>query len=110
MNKDKSLHKRRFLNKEGFHSTAAISIKIEDDKEHNYAYSEISISDCSRSITLTLEFDTKEEIDNSLYKLDAIMLTCLEAKQHILSNMDSYIKRIEEKEFKKNNKDKNEKV
>lgn len=104
--KPRKFHRRRFLNKEGFHSVAAIDISFHDPKE--YGYSEINISDCSRVICLTLDMANKEDIDNAFFKLQAIIDTCQEAKEYLAENEHLYIEEFKRKELersKENNKD-----
>lgn len=75
---------RRFLNENGFHSTAAICITINDDEGEYANFSPIevdfSMSDCNRTISLSLDTSSEDELDNSLFKLQQIEEVCRKAK------------------------------
>lgn len=62
---------RKFLNSKGYHSTAAILASVEFDEGENYksAWSTLSISDCSRKVSIDLSADNKTELKNTLEKL-----------------------------------------
>lgn len=66
---------RRFLNRPGYESIACILASLE-----NRGYMELKISDCSRSVSLSLsEFESENNLDyfeNSLEKLEIIEKTC----------------------------------
>lgn len=73
--KDKQVFsKRAFLNKEGYHSNAAIVVSIE---KASYGtglfYGNLKISDCSKQIELAVDLENVEMLDNTLYKLNKII-------------------------------------
>ena len=85
--------KRAFLNEPYLTSlTSCISYKIEltaynkdiieadlyDQTSINFA-----ISDCSRNIYLDFDISTKEDMRNSLFKLDTIIETCMAMKEDL---------------------------
>lgn len=83
--KKKSLYKREFLNKKGFHSNAHIFVeignyddikkKIENgEKVREYDFPEIifDLMDCSRLIHLDFDIGDKAERTNSLYKINKL--------------------------------------
>jgi hypothetical protein len=62
---------RRFLNKDPHYSVAAIVAKID-----RYGDTELRISDCNNSISLSLhggDHNREDEWDNNMYKLDTIV-------------------------------------
>lgn len=84
---------RAFLNKPYMTSlSSCISYKI-TARSHNeaikkeglydYASIEFSISDCSRNISLDFDISNKEEMRNSLFKLDTIINNCMAMKEHL---------------------------
>lgn len=91
------LDERRFLNKGGHHSTAAICSVVNFDEEDIF-YSPIevqfSISDCSRVITLSIDVSTVDELENSLFKLQQLIdvsestKKCLEENRGIIENFE----------------------
>ena len=63
------LRVRKFLNKEGFQSTAAIHAVIQDTRSMSYGgLITLSISDCSRKIQFDFDNYEKEDRENSLAK------------------------------------------
>lgn len=96
-----------FLNKDGFNSIAAIGINITvpDEKDIYFEGGEILISDCNRQISLDLDFSSKEEIDNSLFKLHRIINICVNTLGFIKSNKKRFEKAIEIKNKKRDEKD-----
>lgn len=87
---------RRFLNKENFHSFAAIIGKIKIEKYYNdknllnsyYVTRYVSISDCSEKISLELNVETEEEYNNTLYKLDTLIDVFSKLKAGIISTRE----------------------
>lgn len=75
---------RRFLNRNGFHSTSSICVTINEDKADSYfspIYVEFSMSDCNKTIHLSIDTSTEKELDNSLFKLEQIEEVCRKAKE-----------------------------
>lgn len=76
---------RRFLNKNGFHSTAAICITIIDDegvyKDFSPIEVDFSMSDCNRTISLSIDTSSEAELNNSIFKLEQIEEVCRKAKE-----------------------------
>lgn len=75
-----SLYKRTFLNKDQFGSGGGMAaIRIKD--------SELSISDCNRTISLEFyidpEYDTEKDIENIEYKIDTIYDYVAELRKHV---------------------------
>lgn len=63
-----------------------------------------SISDCSRNIHLDFDISTKEEMRNSLFKLDTIIKTCQAMKEDIKVARKEVLKgQKRAKELKENN-------
>jgi nitrate reductase NapAB chaperone NapD len=71
---------RRFLNKGRYHSIAAVGATLEYSEEAmedlNEYFSpftaEFSISNCDKTIILSIDTESLEDIDNSIYKLQQI--------------------------------------
>ena len=86
-------HKRSFLNLEGEVSlTSCVSYKVSVktwDKElsnlklYNYSEIDFAMSDCSRVINLDFSLDTKQDMRNSLHKLDTIIEVCNKMKKDL---------------------------
>ena len=84
-------YSREFLNmpfKTSTSSNISYKIKIQSYqeelvKENLYDHSTIdfTISDCSRTISLDFDIDSKEDMRNSLYKLDTIINVCKKMKE-----------------------------
>lgn len=82
---------RAFLNKEDYHSTAAVCFSV--SYWHNsdnipQPDGEIEISDCSRTITLDLGMDDEAELDNSIYKLKTLSEVCLKGIEMLESERE----------------------
>lgn len=93
----KSVTKKRVaisdtLNEPQFHSTAAIHVDIKREESYRkdkkeYIDGDITISDCSRSITLDLDAHDKRELRNTKKKLD-IMIKALTTAREWLEQQD----------------------
>ena len=103
------LDERRFLNKNGYHSTASIAITItrEEDQRSPLVYSsgiyaEFTLTDCVRSITLDMDTNSEKDLDNSLFKLRQIAESCqkaiavLEGQRGFIKEHDKKVKEKEE--------------
>lgn len=82
--------KRKFLNKNGYYSMAAICASIDISTWKNSEggvvtsiYPEISIADCSRKITLDFDINTKGSRKNSFYKLNLLIDTLTEMRDKL---------------------------
>lgn len=90
-------HKRRWLNRKGHHSTAFvyanISTWIKDVKNFD---GEITISDCSRQITLAIDTwgntsrAREAAYKNSVNKLDTLIDTLTEARDAITEYWENH--------------------
>lgn len=97
------LDDRRFLNKNGHHSVAAISVTVNHEKEEFYFSPievEFSISDCTRKISLNIDTETEDKLNNSLFKLQQIIEVCQNAKD-CLESARGIVKEHEENERKR---------
>jgi hypothetical protein len=103
------LDERRFLNKNGYHSTASIAITItrEEDQRSPLVYSsgiyaEFTFTDCVRGITLDMDTNSEKDLDNSLFKLRQIAESCqkaiavLEGQRGFIKEHDKKVKEKEE--------------
>jgi hypothetical protein len=88
---------KAFLNKDGIESIAAIGVNIED-KEEDWKVGDIIISDCNKVINLTMGFDSKEELENNIFKIDNIINVLIKTKSYLLLNTENYIKDIKKRE------------
>ena len=93
--------KREFLNKETYHSTAAVSATLRkskyDDPEERIKYTpyeaEFYISNCDRSISLVMDVYNVESLENSIHKMQQIENTARqfrEALEGIKENLRSW--------------------
>jgi hypothetical protein len=96
---------KRFLNKDSYHSVAAISVNL--SFENRVLSGEISISDCSRTIYLDLDiyavkkgnkessgydFDTIEEsFENSIFKAQTMATVCQELADKLKEIKPEYL-------------------
>lgn len=76
-------HIRRFLNLPGHPSTASIEVTITQSQgnvlERNQFNAGLKITDCHRGVTLLLMGNSKENKENSVYKLEQIIDVCSQA-------------------------------
>lgn len=68
------IEERHFLNKIGFHSTAAILSFIRIKK--GWINSELSITDCERKVELDVSVHNREARENTVHKLRLIASVC----------------------------------
>lgn len=91
--------KREFLNLPHNAGVAAIHAVIELDdsveSDFNIMTGSLHMSDCYRSIELTLCADSEKNLENTLYKLKTIEDTCREARQKIVEFSEIHQKRRE---------------
>lgn len=87
---------RKFLNKKGYGSNAAISATIPvgfkeicQKSENGRGKHVLTISDCQKSIFMNMDIQNKKELSNTLYKIDVLVSVLLDMKKCL------------EKEFKK---------
>lgn len=76
MRENKHNHsERRFLNQDVYHSLAAIACSIHIDEEelekggHWAIEGDFHISNCDRSISLEIDLSSKEDLENSIFKI-----------------------------------------
>lgn len=99
---------RALLNSPGHHSTGAIVAEVEDTSgwtdttedgdqrtskwmiEPDYCF---QLSDCDRSVKLTLDWDTPEERKNSLAKVDKMIDVLSQFRDGLVVEQAAYIKR-----------------
>ena len=70
-------YKRQFINGPGHHSTAFVYAVVEKSRASDEYSGELTltIADCCRSITLSIDIDSEENRKNTLLKLDAVIET-----------------------------------
>lgn len=100
-NKDKVIFsKREFLNLPGHHSMANIVTSItkerDDDVEKGNRWVDIhlGIADCSRTISLVIDYYTKEDRQNALHKVDTMINTLTEFREALEKEL-KYQNRLE---------------
>lgn len=84
----RDFRKRQFLNLPDRESDAYISVHLKNDKWDGYS---IRITDCNEKITLHGGLDKLKSRKNALHKVDALIETLQELREHMVS------------EFKRNN-------
>lgn len=92
---------RSFLNKKGFHSNASISTDITHSEYGEGFYGTFKISDCNRTVELSIDLDGKEDYDNTLYKMNKIIDAAEKYKKAIIKLRPSIIKYQKDQEAKK---------
>ena len=79
---------RDFLNKDPDSKISAIGINFSREVGDNWSNAEFKISDCSKTIALDLDFETDEDIEASIYKLEVIRKSCTKALKYIKENKE----------------------
>lgn len=88
---------RSFINKKGYHSNAAIVATIErHDFGDNGFYGTYKLSDCNRTVEISIDLDNLDEYENTLYKLDKILKITENFKKAVIG-LKPEIKEIERK-------------
>ncbi len=100
---------RALLNLPGHHSTAAIIAEIEDTKDWQEGKDRngrpvqgytaqpewtFTISDCSGSVNLELDFGTDNNLENNLHKIDTIINTLKEFRRGVIVEHARHKKRV----------------
>lgn len=95
---DKQIFSERgFINKKGYHSNAAISATMEKNSfGDNGFYATYKLSDCNRTVEISIDLDNIEEYENTLYKLDKILSITEKFKAAVIK-LKPEIKEIERK-------------
>ena len=57
--------------------------KLQDEGLYNYAKIDFAMSNCDRTIHLDFDIQDKDDMRNSLFKLDAIINTCQAMKEDL---------------------------
>ena len=91
---------RAFLNKEGYHSNASLVATITDSEYGVGFYSTYKLTDCNRSVELSIDLDDLDEYDNTIEKLDHILKITQDFKDKIISLKPALIEQIEEEKRK----------
>ena len=84
-------YKREFLNKEGYHSSAHIIAEVFKDEEESYdrgrpyhiGECELTLADCSRSVSFDFSLWTEDDIENTLEKARFLRNTINEFVDHV---------------------------
>jgi len=104
------------LNKDGHHSVATIAWSIEvakpkyRPKDREEITGEISISDCSRVISLDISIDAynahslKENYDNAVFKIDTMIEQLTQCKDVLETAVKPELKKRKKKKKKKKRK------
>lgn len=88
---------RSFINKKGYHSNAAITANIEKSSfGDNGFYATFKLSDCNRTVEISIDLDDLDEYNNTLYKLDKILAVTEKFKKAVIK-LKPEIKEIERK-------------
>lgn len=81
---------KRFLNRDGHHSIASVLgevIQYGGDSSFTPFIGEFIISDCSRNINLSIDFQNKEAFENSIFKMKQL--------EEVSRNMRKALEKIE---------------
>lgn len=111
----KSIHKRKWLNdvKTGYTSYIQWIVQFPDRKTNidNWAWSELKIGDCNRSISLSLDMDNKS-IKGTVNKLQILIdeLTELKSTMLLAYNKQFELEKINAKKENKNARKNSEEV
>lgn len=103
--------KRALLNLPGHQSTAAIIAEVEDtrdwksgkdgDGDRFTAWDSpdycLQISDCDRSIKLDLAWQTEDERENALYKIDTMIDALVAFRKGVAAEQKLHVKRLKAK-------------
>lgn len=103
-NKDKVIfNKREFLNLPGHHSMANIVASIvkyrdggDPEKGERWIDIQLGIADCSRTITLSIDHESKEDRENALHKVDTLISTLSEFREALEKEL-KYQNRLEKR-------------
>lgn len=57
--------------------------ELKKEGKYDYTKIEFSISDCSKNIFLDFDIESKDDMRNSLYKLDTIIRACQKLKEDL---------------------------
>lgn len=57
--------------------------ELKKEDKYDYTKIEFSIADCSKNIYLDFDIDSKDDMRNSLYKLDIIIKACQKFKEDL---------------------------
>jgi len=109
---------RRFLNKPGFQHGAYVLAEIQDTSskgpeldrnryENPTPTIELEIADCTRRISLEFGVDGREELGNSLYKVDVLIRTLERFRAGLVEEGRLY--RAREREVKRLNRERERK-
>lgn len=79
------------LNNPGYHSTAAIAVKLEGGWR-GFPHGSIQISDCDRKIELLLDAGNEKEFTNSVHKLDVLLVTLTALQRALIMNKPDWDK------------------
>ena len=98
---------RTFLNKKGFHSNASISTDITDSDYGEGFYGTFKLSDCNRTVELSIDLDNIEEYNNTIYKMYRIIKAAEDYKKALVKlrpKIVEYQKKQEAKKLAQENK------
>lgn len=79
-------YRRSFLNRPGHHATAFIYATVpctKPDDDEDTCYPTLTIADCSRSISLSIDCESEDAMNNSLYKLDMLITSLTEFREAV---------------------------
>ncbi len=102
------------LNNPGFHSTAAIMATVEDSSEWVEEASDkktytsaitpetvLNISDCDRTIRMDFDWDSEEARQNSLDKVDKMLLALTTFRASLQLEQERYVARTKKLQVKR---------
>jgi hypothetical protein len=103
---------RAMLNQAGHESTAAMVAEVEDTRgwkegcdgdgdeiKSKWALEPdtvLRISDCDRAVGLSIQWDTEEDRENALFKVDTMIALLRDFRKGLVAEQRLYVKRAEE--------------
>jgi len=100
MNKD-IFNKRSFINKTGFHSNAALITNIERAEYSDGGfYSSYKLSDCNRTVEISIDLYNLKEYENTIYKLNKIIEITSSFKEAIINLKPEIVEIVKKRKLK----------
>ena len=83
---------RDFLNQPGFHNNSSLCTSVTKSNHGERYYGTYTMNDCSKTISLSIDIGDEEDLNNTLYKLEKIIVGTTKLKNKLLSLKDNIIK------------------
>lgn len=102
----KNIHQSAdFLNKPFFHSDATIytCLTINEESIHGGWDASLKIRDCSESVSIYVDADSIEELENSIYKLNTLINSLTKFRSVIIKHGYKFAKMREKRRSEEDN-------